>query len=252
MAIITLSTDFGHRDGYNGAVIGAIKSLAPRTEVVEVSSEISSIARASLVLWRYYSFFPLGTIHMVVVDPTVGTARRPLAGTDGRYMFVGPDNGIFTRIMEHTPGSTWYEIDPSRLPVHQGSDTFHARDIFGPAAALLSMGKAPEILGHKISEPVTIDIPIPAIVGNLTKGEIIDIDSFGNLIINIPGEGVGKDAKVTLKTKSIPLKRTFADVRPGHPVAYIGSLGLLEIAVNGRSAQKYFKVVVGAKVTVKI
>lgn len=252
MALITLSTDFGRRDGYNGAVIGAIKSLAPRTEVIEVSDELSSISKGSLALWRYYSFFPLGTVHMIVVDPTVGTERRPLAGTDGRYMFVGPDNGIFTRIMEHTPSSTWYEINPSRLPAHQGSDTFHARDIFAPAAALLSMGKAPDILGQKISEPVTIDIPIPAIKGNLTKGEIIDIDSFGNLIINIPGESVGKDAKVTLKTKSIPLRRTFADVRTGRPVAYVGSLGLLEIAVNGRSAEEFFKVGVGEKVTVRI
>ncbi len=252
MAIITLSTDFGRRDGYNGAVIGAIKSLAPHTEVIEVSDELTSISKGSLVLWRYYSFFPLGTIHMVVVDPTVGTKRRPLAGTDGRYMFVGPDNGVFTRIIQDTPGSTWYEIDPSSLPPHEGSATFHGRDIFAPAAALLSMGKAPDILGQKISEPVTIDIPSPAIKGNLTKGEIIDIDSFGNLIINIPGEGVGKDAKVTLKTKSIPLKRTFADVRPGHPVAYVGSLGLLEIAVNGRSAEKFFKAGVGVKVTVRI
>ena len=251
MAIITLSTDFGRLDGYNGAVIGAIKSLAPQTEVVEISSELFSIKKASLVLWRYYSHFPPGTVHLVVVDPAVGTERRALAGTDGRYKFVGPDNGVFSRIMEDTPGSTWYEIEPPRLPLHQTSATFHARDIFAPAAALLSLGKPPEILGQQIAEPVVIDIPIPLIRGNLTRGEIIDIDSFGNLIINIPGDAVGKVAKVTLKARSVPLKRTFADVKPGRPVAYVGSLGLLEIAVNGARADKYFKVGVGVKVTSK-
>jgi S-adenosylmethionine hydrolase len=252
MAIITLATDFGRQDGYNGAVIGVIKTMSPRSEVVEITSELGSILKASLVLWRYYSQYPLGTIHLVVVDPTVGTERRALVGTDGKYLFVGPDNGLFTRIIEDGSDSTWYEIDTAKLPVHELSYTFHARDIFAPAAAMLSIGKAPEILGRKIADPVTIELPEPAIKGNMTKGEIIDIDSFGNLIINIPGEMLRGEAKVMLREKNVPLHQTFADVKVGYPVAYIGSLGLLEVAVNRGRADSHFRAKVGTKVIVKI
>jgi S-adenosylmethionine hydrolase len=252
MTLITLATDFGRRDGYNGAVIGVIKTLSPRSEVIEITAELDSILKASFVLWRYYSQYPIGTVHLVVVDPTVGTERRALAGTDGKYLFVGPDNGLFTKIMENDRESTWYEIDTAKLPVHESSSTFHARDIFAPVAALLSMGKAPEILGRKISDPVAIELPKPALKDNTVKGEIIDIDSFGNLIINIPGEMLGSGAKVMLKEKNIPLRHTFADVKTGYPVAYIGSLGLLEIAINRGRADNYFKTRIGAKVTLKI
>ncbi len=252
MAIITLATDFGRQDGYNGAVIGVMKTLSPRSEVVEITSELGSILKASLVLWRYYSQYPLGTVHLVVVDPTVGTERRALVGTDGKYLFVGPDNGLFTKIIENDSESSWYDIDNAKLPVHESSYTFHARDIFAPAAAMLSMGKAPEILGRKITDPVTIELPKPVVKGEMVKGEIIDIDYFGNLIINIPGEMLGGAAKVMLREKNVPLHQTFADVKVGYPVAYIGSLGLLEIAVNRGRADGYFRAKIGAKVTVRI
>jgi S-adenosylmethionine hydrolase len=252
MALITLATDFGRQDGYNGAVIGVIKSLAARSEVIEVTSELDSIFKASLVLWRYYSDYPIGTVHLIVVDPTVGTERRALVGADSRYLFVGPDNGIFTRIMEDGRDSTWYEIDTAKLRAPEFSNTFHARDIFAPAAAMLSMGKAPDVLGRKIVDPVTIKIPQPVVKDYMVKGEIIDIDSFGNLIINIPGEVVGDGAKVIMKETKIPLRRTFADVKLGFPAAYIGSLGLLEIAVNRGRADSHFRARVGTKVTVKL
>jgi S-adenosylmethionine hydrolase len=242
MAIITLATDYGNFDGYNAAVIGVIKSLALGAEVIEISNNLSSITKTSIVLWRYYSQFPTGTIHIVVIDPTVGTSRRALVGIDRNYYFVGPDNGIFTRIMEACPDSLWYEIDPAKLPVQIASNTFHGRDIFAPAAALLANGIPPENFSTKLSDPVKIDIPKPIITANRISGEIIDIDSFGNLIININGESLGDKIKVTLKGKKIQFGKTFTDARPGNPIAYIGSLGLLEIALNGKRADKYFQV----------
>jgi len=252
MAIITLATDYGNSDGYNAAVIGVIKSLSPGAEVIEITNGFSSIAKTSLVLWRYYSQFPKGTIHLVVIDPTVGTSRRALVGTDGNYCFVGPDNGIFTRIMEACPDSLWYEIDPTRLPANTVSNTFHGRDIFAPAAAFFANGILPESFSKKINDAVKVDIPKPIITAKRISGEIIDIDSFGNLIINISGESLGDKPKVILKGKKLRLGKFYADARPGNPIAYIGSLGLLEIALNGKRADKYFQVKVGTPVKVTI
>jgi S-adenosyl-L-methionine hydrolase (adenosine-forming) len=250
MAIITLATDYGYSDGYNAAVIGVIKSHSPAAEVIEITNSLSSIAKTSLVLWRYYSQFPKGTIHIVVIDPTVGTCRRALAGTDGIYYFVGPDNGIFTRVMEAHPDSIWYEINPAKLPVRIASNTFHGRDIFAPAAALLSNGIPPESFSKKINDAVKVGIPKPIITANRISGEIIDIDSFGNLIININGKSLGDKLKLTLKGKKIQFGKTFTDAMSGNPVAYIGSLGFLEIALYGKRADKYFQVKVGATVKV--
>ena len=157
MAIITLSTDFGRLDGYNGAVIGAIKSLAPQTEVVEISSELFSIKKASLVLWRYYSHFPPGTVHLVVVDPAVGTERRALAGTDGRYKFVGPDNGLFTPLYDEAAQKGWsvevVKLTNPRYWLPVVSHTFHGRDVFAPAAAHLANGVTLIDLGRVIQDP---------------------------------------------------------------------------------------------------
>jgi S-adenosyl-L-methionine hydrolase (adenosine-forming) len=251
MAIITLATDFGDLDGYNAAMIGIIKSISSSAEIVEVTNKLSTIVKTSLVLWRYHKSFPAGAIHLVVVDPTVGSSRRALVGVSDSYYFVGPDNGIFSRVIESAPDSNWLEIDPTRIPKKEQSHTFHGRDIFAPAAALLSLGKPPESFCDKISDPVKIDIPKPVTVANRISGEIIDIDSFGNLIINI-NINVMENPKVTLNSQDIPFGNTFSDVSSGHPVAYVGSLGLLEIAINGGRADKYYGTKIGNKVMVSI
>jgi S-adenosyl-L-methionine hydrolase (adenosine-forming) len=252
MAIITLATDFGNIDGYNAAVIGVIKSLAPATEVIEITGALLSIAKTSIVLRRYYEHFPAGTIHLVVIDPTVGTSRRALVGFDGLRYFVGPDNGVFTRIIEEQAGSQWYRIETEKLPEQKISPTFHGRDIFATAAALLSNGILPESLATRIGDPIKIVLSKPIISPNRISGQIIDIDSFGNLITDIAAEDLGEKPKVTLKGKTVRFGATFADTRPGSPIAYIGSLGLLEIAVNGKRADKYFEAREGTKVIVKI
>ncbi len=252
MALITLATDYGDRDGYSAALIGVIKTIAPSAEVIEASNNLTTIAKTSLALWRYYAQYPKGTIHLVVVDPTVGTSRRALIGIGGGYYFVGPDNGIFSRVIEDNPQMNWYEIDQVRLPKRTISQTFHGRDIFAPAAALLARGDPPESFASKITNPIVMVVPQPVFTAGRISGEIIDIDSFGNLIINIRGENLSEKPKVAIKGHRIRFGKTFADVKPGNPVAYIGSLGLLEIAVNGKRADKYYGAKVGNKVTVSI
>jgi S-adenosyl-L-methionine hydrolase (adenosine-forming) len=250
MSIITIATDFGTADGYTAALAGVVKSIAPNSEIISVTDHLTSIIKTSLVITRYCFLYPRGTIHLVIVDPTVGTVRRPLVGTNGKYFFVGPDNGIFTRIILVNADMMWYEIDCTKLPAQEKSNTFHGRDIFAPAAALLSSGITPDELGRRISNPITLDLPVPVQRGNDIFGEIIDVDSFGNLIINIPGNMLKTSSKITISNMIIPLGKTFADVEPGKPIAYIGSLGFLEIAINMGRAEKCLNIDVGSKIKV--
>ena len=251
MAIITIATDYGTTDGYAAAVKGIIKSLNPDVDIVDVTDNLTTILKTSLVLFRYYSCYPQGAVHLVINDPTVGTARRALTGTDGRCFFVGPDNGVFSHIIQSAQRSQWHSIEISKLPPREIiSSTFHGRDIFAPAAALLSLGKLPEELGPRIADPVTIEIPAPSLKRNLIIGEVIDIDSFGNLIINISRDILKEIGTVSIKGENMSLKKKFSDVPPRFPVAYIGSMGYLEIAINQGQASKFFNAQISDKVEV--
>jgi S-adenosyl-L-methionine hydrolase (adenosine-forming) len=250
MSIITIATDFGTSDGYTAALFGVMKSILPESEIISITDSLTSIRKTSLVITRYCFLYPQGTVHLVIVDPTVGTVRRPLVGTNGKYFFVGPDNGIFTQIILANPEMTWFEIDRSKLPAGEISNTFHGRDIFASAAALLSSGIAPDELGRRVNDPMKLDIPVPVQRENAIQGEIIDVDSFGNLIINIPGNMLKISSRIMMGDLTIPLGKTFADVEPGKPIAYIGSLGFLEIAVNMDRADKFPNIGVGSKVMV--
>ena len=251
MSIITIATDFGTVDGYAAAVKGVIKSITPEADMVDITHELEGIFKAALVLTRYYSSYPSGTVHLVVVDPTVGSPRSALIGYDGKYHFVGPDNGIFTRIAVGNQESKWWAIDSSRLPSPKCSNTFHGRDIFAPAAALLARGISRDEIGEKIDMPIQIQIPQPMVLDDGVWGEIIDIDRFGNLVTNIGSEIIKDGAAVALEDDvSIGLARTYSDVPKGEPLAYIGSLGYLEIGVNLGRADTYFSVGVGRKVRV--
>ncbi len=250
MAIVTIATDYGTADGYAAAVKGVIKSVAPRAEIVDVTHELSSLFKTALVLSRYYGDFPPGTVHLVVIDPTVGTARRAIAGRAHRHYFVGPDNGIFSRVAGETDKSEWVEIDPAVMPRRSVSPTFHGRDIFAPAAARLAEGSHLGSLGRPILNPMRLLIPEPRVESGNIFGEIIDIDSFGNLIINILGTALGSGPRVVFNGTEIAFVRTFADVDRGKPLAYIGSLGYLEIAINMGRAAEFFGATIGSKVTV--
>jgi S-adenosylmethionine hydrolase len=251
MAIITIATDFGTADGYTGAVKGVIKSLAPNCEIVDITNELTTIPKAAIALYRYSACFPDGTVHLIIIDPTVGAGRRALAGSDSRYYYVGPDNGVFSMLTWNRRSVDWYNIQEDRLPPREISATFHGRDIFGPAAAMISIGHRPEEFGDKTNDPVMIEIPKARKSGDLIAGEIIDIDSFGNLITNIQGGMLSGNYKVMLEGEKVPLGRTFAHVPLGSPITYIGSLGFLEIGVNKGRADIYFKAIIGSKVRVE-
>jgi S-adenosylmethionine hydrolase len=234
MSIITLLTDFGSADGYLAEVKGTLLSLAPGTQLVDITHDVppGDIADAAYAIGRSWRRFPEGTIHLCVVDPGVGTARRGIAVGAGGQFFVGPDNGLFSDVYSARPPITVVSLQT----VPGAGPTFHGRDVFAPAAAAIATGKPIATLGAAIQDPVKLPAPKLQRRGSDLVGEVIHVDRFGTLITNIPAGRLATDAAVRLGVYDLPLRTTFADVPPGDPVAFIGSGGTLEIAVrNGRA-----------------
>lgn len=243
--IITLVTDFGTRDSYVGTMKGVILRIRGAAVIVDVTHEIKhqDLMEASLVLEGCYRFFPDGTIHVVVVDPGVGGPRRPIVVETDAHIFVGPDNGVFSRIYASTPCTVRHLIhERFRLP--HISDTFHGRDVFAPAAAHLCSGVAVEEMGPVIDDAVRHDPPQPTVWQDQITAEVIHIDSFGNIITNVSRElfemVVGdRKFKIIVNAKTIEsLSRTYEDVERGKPVALFGSMDMLEIAIHSGRADR--------------
>lgn len=241
--VITLLTDFGTADGYVGELKGVLLSGAPEATILDITHDIPAqdVEYARLVVARMWRRFPTGTIHLVVVDPGVGSSRAALAiEADGRCL-VGPDNGVLS------PALLVAGARAARLPVPPGaSATFHGRDVFAPAAASLATGARVEDLGPEASSPIVRRTPeaIRLADGRL-RGEVIAIDRFGNAITNIAGSrGGGLELDGTI----LPLRRTYADVEHGEALAIVGSSGFVEIAVRNGSAAARFGLVRGAPV----
>jgi hypothetical protein len=229
---ITLLTDFGTADGYVGEMKGVLASRAPGVPLVDIAHDLPAqdVEAARLTLARYWRRFPEGTVHMVVVDPGVGTSRAPLAVASLGRMLVGPDNGVLSPALL-MPGSRAVElpVPPSAAP------TFHGRDVFAPAAAMLACGTAPESLGDASNDPIVRRTAEPRRLpdGSL-EGEVITIDRFGNCVTNLLAPRGGT---VQLGGRDLgALRRTYADAARGSVVALIGSTGLVEIAVREGSA----------------
>jgi S-adenosylmethionine hydrolase len=238
MSIITIATDFGTADGFTAAMTGVMKSIAPETELIDVTHNLKGIVKTNLVIEKYFSFYPKGTVHLVVIDPTVGSDRKPLIGYSGDHFFVGPDNGIFSKAASRSGHMDWWAIDVSCLPSGQISSTFHGRDIFAPAAALLATGKSPSDLGKKIETVVTVDLPRPEVKAKMITGEVIDIDNFGNLVTNIESSMFTEGMFINLEAdEGIPIVKT-----------YSGSAGYLEIGINMGRADTFFGADIGRKV----
>lgn len=241
--IVTLITDFRTSDGYMGAVFGVLKSINPDVDIITIASNIppADIRKASRVLASSYRFYPDGTVHMVVVDPTVGPERRALLISDDRYFLLGPDNGVLTPVLESSPDCKCYNITNEKFRLSSGSETFHGRDLFAPVASYLTLGIPPEEFGPEINDPMRLEYPEPERIGNDIIGIVIDIDSFGNLVTNIPSEMVDEDTTIIICGHTIRgLSRSYADVPEKQPLAYIGSSGYLEVAINKGNAANYF------------
>jgi S-adenosyl-L-methionine hydrolase (adenosine-forming) len=243
---ITLTTDFGTRDSYVATMKGVIYQICRTATIVDLTHQIlpQDLMEASLVLESCYHFFPNGTIHVVVVDPGVGTKRRAVVVDTPDHLFVGPDNGIFSRIFASQSPHEVREITKEEYLLPQISDTFHGRDIFAPAAAHLANGVRPSEVGPIVKNPVRRDPPQPVVWQEQVRGEVIHIDSFGNIITNVSREvfeTVARDKRFRIVTNGKvieQLSRTYQDVPRGKAVALFGSLEMLEIAIHGGRADR--------------
>jgi len=246
--IITLLTDFGLEDGTVGVMKGVILGLAPHARLVDLSHEIGAqdIRGAAVVLGRAASFFPAGTIHLVVVDPGVGTARRPMAAQLGSHFFVGPDNGAVTRLIDRTSllgqASAFVFLDRPELWLPHVSDVFHGRDLFAPVAARLANGIALEELGSPFDDPIRLTLPAPIPVAGGLRGEVEYVDHFGNLRTNIRRQDCAGRTPSGVRLGGVEidgLVRTFGDRPAGELIAFWGSGDELCVAaVNGNAAAR--------------
>ena len=231
--LITLLTDFGTADGYVGEMKGTILSRVPEATIVDVSHDIpvQDVETARLTVARVWRRFPPGTVHLVVVDPGVGTPRGALAvASDERYL-VGPDNGVLS------PALLVAGARALALPVPaSAAPTFHGRDVFAPAAAELALGRPIDSLGTPVTDAIIRRTAEPHRRSDgALQGEVISIDRFGNAITNLVGLRAGA---VEINGTVLPLRRTYGDTVPGAPVAVVGSSGLIEVAVRDGSAAR--------------
>ena len=245
-SIIGLLTDFGQQDHYAGVMKAVIASIAPDATVIDLSHAVppQSVLAGQRLLRASLPYFPPGSIFLAVVDPGVGTVRRPMALRSGGHTFVGPDNGLFTPWL---PGQAAIELAAAeyRLPVT--SATFHGRDIFAPAAAHLAVGVPIDRLGPPLADPVLLH-PLQAETrGDGTiVGEIVYVDRFGNLISNIAGVSGGT---ALFRDRELPLRHTYGSAQPGDLLAVAGSEGELEIAVRDGNAAAQLGAKPGERVT---
>ena len=253
MNIVTLITDFGLKDGNVGVMKGVIWNIAPQVQISDLSHLIQpqNVREAALILLRSAPYFPAGTVHVVVVDPGVGTARRPIAARLGEQYFVGPDNGVITLWLERFEsqggGVQFVHLDRPEFWLPQVSHVFHGRDIFAPVGGHLAAGVPLESLGSLIDDPLRLDLPIPMRSEGGWRGEVIHLDHFGNISTNIRQEHLKQDQVATVRLCGVNIEgmvRTFGERPPGELVALIGSTGNLIVSVvNGSAAQR-----LGAKV----
>jgi hypothetical protein len=243
MPLLTLLTDFGERDVYVGVMKGAIAQINPALTIVDLTHQIppQNLLAARFNVMNAYPYFPAGTVHVAVVDPGVGSQRRAIALELPSGFLVGPDNGIFSGILEREEAIAAVQLDNVRYwRTPTPSATFHGRDIFAPVGAHLASGVPLREVGSTIALSSLLRLPLPACDRHDSgiTGCVQYIDQFGNVVTNIPGEAVPSLSwSVIAGTASIPGKRTYADVDKGHPLALIGSHGWVEIAVSNGSAQ---------------
>jgi S-adenosylmethionine hydrolase len=259
--IITLTTDFGYREPLAGIMKGVILNINPSVHIIDITHAISpqNIMEAAFSLEMIFKYFPHKTIHIAVVDPGVGSERRPvLVATDYHY-FVGPDNGIFSRIYSLSENFQVIHITADHYFLPERSATFHGRDIFSPVAAWLSKGLDIRYFGDTITDYVTLPIPLSAMSSeNVLEGEVIYIERFGNLITNISAEKIkafsserqGKKLKIFVKGIEAPLKIFYAEAKDKGLYALMNSFGYLELFVNSGNASRDFAINVGEKITV--
>lgn len=274
--IVTLLTDFGENDSYVGAMKGVLLSIVPNAKLVDISHQVGpqDVQQAAGILSAVYKYYPPHTVHLVVVDPGVGTSRRPIALQTGRGRFVAPDNGVLTHILRKAESWQAVALENPDYWLPDPSQTFHGRDIFSPVAAHLAAGVPLSDLGPAVDDLVTIQIPPLARVPGGVKGEVVRIDHFGNVLTNIqsltwvedttlefkppderltlpePIRFASGEARVTFSWRTLEgIRRTYGEAHTGDTLALVGSAGELEISVNQGNAADKLAIQVGDPVT---
>jgi S-adenosylmethionine hydrolase len=255
--VITLTTDFGTDDPFAGIMKGVILSIHPNAKIIDLTHGIApqNVRQAALVLKAAAPYFPKKTVHVAVVDPGVGGQRRPIVIQNGSHTFVGPDNGIFTKVLNAK--SRCFELTRKKYFMKNVSATFHGRDIFAPAAAWIAKGTPLKSLGSSVLNPQTLDLPEPEWNGEAIEGEIIYIDRFGNATTNIAGNLISQHCshfhKLTVKLGKTIIRRLathYSEVSSGKAGAIINSWDALEIFKREGDAARSLKLKMGQKVRV--
>ncbi len=247
--IITLTTDFGSNDHFVGAMKGVILDIVPEAQIVDICHSVQAfdVLDGAITISQAYSYFPTRTVHVVVVDPGVGTARRPIVASCDKYHFVAPDNGVLSLVYAREPRMHVRHITSEHYFLQPVSNTFHARDIFSPVAAYLAKEVDSLKFGDEVEDYVKFTAPKPkALDENRLRGVVLKVDRFGNLITNITPQDApmlfaagAKGFKIVVGSREITeLHNAYAEGAPGEVIGILGSMGFLEIAANrGAAAQ---------------
>jgi S-adenosylmethionine hydrolase len=262
--IVAFLSDFGTQDHYAGAMKGALLCVCPEARIVDVVHDLPphDVGAGAFALAAACPAFPAGTVFLAVVDPGVGSSRRALALEAGGWRFVGPDNGLFTLVLEEHPDARIHEITASNLFPGEVSATFHGRDVFAPVAGQLARGLALSEVGPAVEAPVRF--PVPHVVArgdDEWEAEVLQVDRFGNLVTSVTvgdldaivGRFGGDPTEVVVVVEGtiMPMARTYSDVPEGEACALVGSARRLEIAVHGGSAARLLGAARGASIRIR-
>jgi S-adenosylmethionine hydrolase len=251
VVVMSLLTDFGLADTYVGQVKGAILAVSPTATLVDLTHDVppQDVRAGAFLLWSAVEAFPVGSIHLAVVDPGVGSSRRAIAVRSARGdVFVGPDNGLLVPAVLRLGGiDLAVELTEPRYWRPRPSRTFHGRDVFGPVAAHLANGVPIETVGQRIADLVELHLPEPRGLA----GEVIHVDRYGNLVTNLLATSLPARFEVTIQGHTVEAAPQYQAVQPGALLALVGSAGLLEISVRDGSAAARTGATRGTPVTVK-
>ena len=259
--IITLTTDYGSHDHLVGAMKGVMLKILPEITLVDICHHVlpCDILDGALTIGMAYKYFPPKTIHLVVVDPGVGSPRRPILVSGDQHFFVAPDNGVLSMVYDKEESITVRHITSEHYFLRPMSNTFHGRDLFAPVAAWLAKNQQPMSFGEEIMDPVRFTLPRPRTGEGKVKGVVLKVDNFGNLITNIPADLIPQAflpdgrCRISVGGKEVPrVTNTYAEGSPGEPVGILGSSGLLEISVNRGNASRTLGAQRGVEVVVEL